>query len=250
MDREGGQEGGVADVARRATRVGLLALMLAATGATRADGQQALLGPGAAYFSAGVSGIATGELDDRLKSRGYPTFGRTAAALGLGAYRLLSGGVMLGGEAHGLVIGEEPHQGREVGLGGGYATLGVGYSVQLSPRARMYPRLGLGAGGLALWSERAPDTVRFDDVLADPRPRPDREPVLSRDGLVVDLGAGAEFLSGGRGGLLLGVRLGYLATWFGSGSNWQLHERTASGGPAASIAGPYVRVVIGGGWRR
>lgn len=236
---------------RRSTRAGLLALALGLSGAPSAEAQQALLGPGAAYIAAGVSGIATRELDDRLVARGYPTFGRTATSLGLGAYRLLASGVMLGAEAHGLIVGEETRAGRVAGLGGGYATVGVGYAVTLSPRARIYPRLGLGAGGLALWIESAADTVGFDEVLADPRPVPGRQPVLSRDGLVVDLGAGAELLPAGRGrGPLIGLRLGYLAARFGSGSNWQLHERTARGGPAASIAGPYVRVVVGGAWRR
>jgi hypothetical protein len=200
----------------------------------------------------GISGIATEELDDRLAAGGYPTFGSTAGAVTLGAYRVLRSGVMLGGEFNGLVIGDAEHGGRTVGLGGGYATLGVGYAVELSPRARVYPRLGLGAGGLALWFEDEADTVSFDDVLADPRPLPDRrQPVLSHDGVVLDLGAGAELLPGGRGrGPLIGLRLGYLLAAFGSGTDWQLYEYTASDGPPATIAGPYVRVVVGGAWRR
>ena len=241
----------MARIARRMAPAGLLGLAVSFGPVESAEGQQGLLGPGAAYLVAGVSGIATGELDDRLTSRGYPTFGRTAAALGIGAYRKLASGLMLGGEWHGLLIGEEPHEGRVVGLGGGYATLGIGYAVELSSRARIYPRLGLGAGGLGLWIESAADTVGFDEVLADPRPAPGREPVLSRDGVVVDLGAGAELLPGGRSrGALIGLRLGYLVARFGSRSNWQLYERTASGGPAATISGPYVRVVVGGAWRR
>ena len=225
--------------------------MLGVGGTAPAAAQQGLLGPGAAYVVAGVSGIATGELDTRLGTLGYPTFGRAATAVGLGAYRVLTSGVMLGGEWHGLLIGEEPYAGRVVGLGGGYATLGVGYAVELSPRVRIYPRLGLGAGGLALWSESAADTVSFDEVLADPRPVPGRQPLLSRDGVVVDLGAGAELLPGARRrGALIGVRLGYLVARFGSRANWQLYERTASAGPAATISGPYVRVVVGGAWRR
>jgi hypothetical protein len=238
-------------VGRRSTLAGLLALARGLVGAGSAEGQEALLGPGAAYVAAGVSGIATGELDDRLAARGYPTFGRTATALGLGAYRILASGVMLGGEVHGLIKGEQARQGRGAGLGGGYATLGVGYAVALSPRARIYPRLGLGAGGLALRIESAADTVGFDEVLANPGPVPGRQPVLSRDGLVVDLGAGAELLPAGRGrGPLIGLRLGYLVTRFGSGSHWQLYDRTASGGPSATIAGPYVRVMVGGAWNR
>jgi hypothetical protein len=229
----------------------LLALALGIGGAAPATGQQALLGPGAAYFSAGVSRIATAQLDDRLTARGYPTFGRTATSLGVGAYRTLANGVMLGGEAHGLIMGEEVFAGRVAGLGGGHATLGIGYMIELSPRARIYPRVGLGAGGLALWVESAADTVEFDEVLANPSPQPGRQPVLSHDGLVVDLGVGAELLPGGPGrGPLIGLRLGYLAAQFGSESDWQLYDRVARNGPPATIAGPYVRVVIGGAWRR
>lgn len=238
-------------IARGITGAGLLALALGAGGAEAAAAQAALLGPGAGYVGGGISRIATGELDDRLAARGYPTFGSTAGAVTLGAYRVLRSGVMLGGEFNGLVIGEEEHHGRDVGLGGGYATLGIGYAVELSPRARVYPRLGLGPGGLALWIESQADTTGFDEVLANPGPLPGRQPVLSRDGLVLDLGAGAEFLPGGRGrGPLIGLRLGYLLTAFGSDSDWQLYEYTASNGPTASIAGPYVRVVVGGAWRR
>lgn len=215
--------------------------------AAEAHAQQGLLGPGAAYFGMGVAHIATGDLDDRLALQNYPTFGQGATVVGIGAYRTLSSGLMLGGEFNGLIIGEKPHATNEVGIGGGYATLGVGYSVELSPRARVYPRFGFGAGGMGLWIEPAGDTVDFNDVLANPAPDEGRHPVLSRDGVVFDLGGGAEFLP--RGGFLIGLRLGYLATAFGSASNWQVYNGTASNGPSASIAGPYIRVVIGGAWK-
>jgi hypothetical protein len=77
--------------------------------------------------------------------------------------------------------------------------------------------------------------------------------VLSRGGVVVDLGAGLELLPGGPGrGPMIGLRLGYLATPFST--EWKLDGTgngvTAHGGPAATIAGPYVRLVVGGGRRR
>lgn len=241
----------MARIARRVTGAGLFALALGAGRAEAAAAQGGWLrAPDAGFISGGVSRIATGELDERLAARGYPTFGTTATAVGIGGYWSLPSGVMLGGEWHGLVVGDEPHEGRTVGLGGGYATVGVGYAVDLSPRVRVYPRLGLGAGGLALWFENRADTVGFDEVLANPGPLPGRrQPVLSHDGVVVDLGAGAEFLPGGRGPLV-GLRLGYLAALFGSDSDWQLYEYTASGGPSGTIAGPYVRAVVGVGRRR
>ena len=187
-----------------------------------------------------------GKLDDRLAARGYPTFGSSATGVNIGAYGILPGGLTVGAEWHGLIIGDSEHEGRDVGLGGGYGTLGIGYMFDLSPRVRVYPRFGIGGGGVGLWMESDSGDVDFDDVLADPpEPEPyEREPVLGRYGGVIDLGAGAEFLPGGWArGLMVGLRLGYLAA--PPTDNWSLHERTVTGGPEASIAGPYFRATIG-----
>lgn len=241
--------------AARVIRVSwVLALGVGVADAAEAQGKF-LLGPGAEFVGAGASRLATGGLDTRLAARGYPTFGRTAFALSLGGYRILRGGWALGAEWHGVIQGNEAHAGRTVGFGGGYGTIGVGYAVQVSPRTRVYPRLGLGVGGLGLWIEPPEQAVGFDEVLANPDPppaapgNPDQQTVLSHTSMVVDMGAGAERLLGGRGrGPLVGVRLGYLAMPFRT--NWRLAERPVSGGPAATLAGPYVRVVIGTGRRR
>ena len=234
--------------AHRTMMVMTLAFMSGGANVTRA--QSALLGPGTAFFGIGTSGITTAPLDDRLAARGYPAMGRTAMAFNVGLYRILSGGVTLGAEWHGLNIGHGTRDGRAVDLGGGYGTIGIGYMVQLSPRARIYPRLGLGGGGLGLWLERDSATAGFDEVLADPEPVPVlRDPVLSRGGVVVDLGAGGEFLLRARGsGVLLGVRLGYLAA--PSSNDWRLYSYFISDGPAATLAGPYIRALIGVAWKR
>jgi hypothetical protein len=166
--------------------------------------------------------------------------------------------LMLGGEWAGLGLDGEAHEGRDVGLGGGYGTVGVGYALELSSRARVYPRLGVGGGGMGLWidTETEDEELDWDEALADPdaaQVEPEREWVLSHGGIVVDLGAGLELLPGERGrGPMIGLRLGYLATPFTTG--WKLDGTgngiPASGGPDATIAGPYVRVVVGVGRRR
>lgn len=224
-----------------------IAVLLVLGFASSTLAQQALLGPGAAFISVGTARISTSELDDRLQANGYPTFGQKAASLGVGAYRVFGNGLMFGAEATGLIVDEKPHQGREVGIGGGHATLGLGYMKRISPRLRIYPRIGLGAGGVTMWIESA-DTVTFDQVLANPQPVDGRQRLLSRDGGVIDLGIGAEFLP--KGGLLLGIRAGYLAASFGDDNNWWLQNGTATNGPEASIAGPYVRFTLGGAWKR
>lgn len=240
---------------RRTTKVGLLAAAFAIGASQGAEAQAGLLGPGAVFLGVGASGIQTDELDARLAARGYPTFGESAVGVSLGAYRVLGSGIMLGGEWHGLIVGDDVHEGREVGVGGGYGTLGVGYMVDLSPRARVYPRLGVGGGALGLWIESPAGEVGFDEVLASPTSHAegDRHTVMNRGSMAVDLGGGAEFFLGRGGrGPLLGLRVGYLAA--PSAGDWRLDEmdtdRLAKGGPDASFGGPYVRVVVGVGWRR
>jgi hypothetical protein len=226
----------------------VIAVGCAVASAQPARAQAALLGPGAAFLGFGASGVATGELDERLTSVGYPTFGGTAVGVNFGAYRNLSSGLMLGAEWHGLIWGEEPHAGGEAGMGGGYGTIGIGYMHEVSQRMRIYPRIGLG-GGIGVWLDRD-SVVDFDDVVADPAARtPERMPVLSHVGAVVDVGAGVELLLGhGGSGALVGLRLGYL--FAPSNSDWYLYDQSVSGGPRASIAGPYIRALVGIGWKR
>lgn len=224
-----------------------LAFVIGVCNVHPAAAQMDLLGPGAGFLSVGTSRISTAELDDWLGQRDYPTFGRTARSIGLGGYRIVSSSVLLGFEAQGFIIGEGTHADREVGLGAGYATLGIGYVVNVSPRARVYPRFGFGAGGIALWTEQE-NRLDFEDVLEERTALPDRDTNLSRDGMVLDFGAGAEFVPRRSRGLLIGLRAGYLTGPFTS--TWETYGHAVSGGPEASINGPYLRALIGWSWTR
>ncbi len=210
-----------------------------------------LRGPDAGFIGFGGSRIAAGDLDARLAANGRPTFGRTPLAPTFGGYWRLSGGATVGGEWHGLLF--EEAQG--IGLGGGYGTLGVGYTVTLSRRARVYRRLGVGLGGVGLWTAPEGASIGFDEALTDPKPAPDcHNPwpnchsSLGREGVVVDLGAGAELdLSGRTPGPMLGLRLGYLV--MPSPTDWRLNnQRVVHDGPDATLTGPYARIMVG--WTR
>ena len=232
---------------RRAGRAAIVATAFACLAPARAAAQLDLLGPGAAFASVGGARVSTAELDDWLGARGFPTFGRSAVSIGIGGYRLFGNGVMLGAEAQGFVIGDDEVERGRVGLGAGYATVGVAYAIDVSPRLRVYPRVGLGPGGMALWVE-SEDTLDFDDVLEDGTPAPQRAPNLARDGLVVDLGAGAELLPRDRSGFTIGVRAGWLTGPFTD--RWEMYEHEVRGGPDASLGGPYARVTFGWAWTR
>lgn len=233
----------------RSFAAGIFAVGVSLAGADSAAAQADLLGPGAVYVGAGISSISTEELDDRLDQAGYPTFGGSTFGLSIGGYRIFGNGFMLGLEGNGLIMGEEEQDGREVGLGGGYGTLGLGYMFDVSRRARVYPRIGLGGGGMGMWFEDEEVEVDFDQVLANPQPTPDREPVLSTAGFVVDLGMGAEVRAGRRGaGPLVGLRFGYVAAPFNA--EWWLNEHPVADDPNSTIEGPYIRAIFGLGWRR
>jgi hypothetical protein len=201
------------------------------------------------FVGAGASSVRTGSLNDQLAAGGYPTFGDGGPALSLAAYRLLRSGVMLGGEWHFISVGDGEYQGRDVGLGAGYVTVGVAYAFEPSSRARLYPRLGLGVGGMGLWRETAVpgSAVGFDDWLAAPDSDPELA-TLSQASMVVDLGAGGELAlrRSGHGGPIVGLRVGYVATPFDQG--WTSDGRAVTGGPRTTVAGPYVRMLLG--WRR
>ena len=214
-----------------------------------AAAQASLLGPGAAFISTGRASIDTKELDARLDARGYPTFGQSATSVGIGGYRILPNHVVLGAEITGLNAGKQLHLGQHVGLSGGYATLGVGYMKQISPRLRWYPRFGFGAGGLTVWIRNAVGQP-FDSVLANPHPVPTRDRLLTRSGPAVDLGVGFEFLTRRDHGFLIGLRTGLLGGGGDKDGSWWTQNGTVTEGPKASIGGAYLRLVIGGAWPR
>lgn len=226
----------------------LLASLLA-LGSAAALGAQAPRAGYSAFVGAGASSIRAGALNDQLAAGGYPTFGSGGPAVSLAAYRLMRSGIMLGGEWHFISVGDGEHQGRDVGLGAGYGTLGLAYAFQPVSRIRLYPRLGAGVGGMGLWRETAVPgpAVGFDDWLAAPDSDPEYA-TLSQASMVVDLGAGAELAvrRDGLGGPVVGFRLGYLLAPFDQG--WTSDGRDITGAPEATVAGPYVRVMLG--WRR
>jgi hypothetical protein len=232
----------------RSTALTILVLSLA--GATPATAQWF---QGAAYVAAGVARTATGSLDDHLAAQQYPRFGPGAATVSIGAYATVASRLMLGAEWNGVIKGNQEYQGRTIWLGGGYGTLGAGYAIRTSPRTRVFPRIGVGVGGLGLTFDSTEDSVSFDDVLTTPDAQADQtrpyQPTLTRDHSVVDLGLGAEWLPARSGrGTFVGMRLGYVLA--PSTNDWRFNHRPVRGGPDATIAGPYFRVMLGAAaWR-
>jgi hypothetical protein len=198
---------------------------------------------GAGFFAIGTHFTDLGPLNSQLSSAGYPTFASETVSIGGGGYGVTNR-ILLGGEGHGLITADRGLSGRNVSVGGGYGLFTLGYLFRPNPSTRVFPQLGLGGGGLRLEIGSAGDASEFDDVLNNPN----RRATVGRASLLVRLGAGLEYEFSEPdedGGFRLGLRAGYMLSPLNS--DWQLDETTLSGGPDATMQGPFIHLTIGGG---
>jgi hypothetical protein len=203
---------------------------------------------GVGYFMAGLRLLDTDPISDRLVAAGYPEVGSRFLSLGGGGYGLV-GRWILGGEGHALSsTGAEPRGGLRAELSGGYGLFRAGYVLFQSQSLSVYPMVGFGGGGMGLTLTSRRDST-FDDLLANPS----GQVTLSKGGLLLDAGVGAEFrirLGGTErehGFVLLGVRAGY-QFFLSVVDDWE----TAGGGkvtgaPDFGLSGPGVQLLVGFG---
>lgn len=202
---------------------------------------------GAGYFAIGTNVIGIDALNDRLDAFGYPTFGSAFLSLGGGGYGIVGGRVLLGGEGHGLIRPSQSVGGRDVSIGGGYGLATLGYLAVAQSNWRVYPQVGLGAGGFTVDIESAGTATELDEVLDDPNRRAE----LTRGSLLVSLALNATYAfssSEEEGGFRIGLQAGYLLAPYSS--DWQLDEDALADGPDAGFDGPFIRLLIGGGGGR
>jgi hypothetical protein len=194
-------------------------------------------------------------LNNRLFEFGYPTFAEERVALGGGGHAIL-GRWIIGAEGMGY-LGRKKDAARgvqayEVGFTAGSGFVNTGYLLLNEHNVHVYPFIGVGGGGMELTiTERSLPT--FDDVLA----QPGRSSKLTAAGFLMQAGIGLDHLfivsRNGRtrrdegGGPVLGVRAGYVFAPFTG--DWQFFNTRLAHGPEARVAGPYIRLVIGGGRR-
>lgn len=202
---------------------------------------------GAGFFAIGTS-VAGGidNLNGRLEAMGYPTFQSAALSIGGGGYGIVGQRVLLGGEGHGLIRPAQSFQGRNVSVGGGYGLATLGYLAVARSPLRVYPQVGVGAGGFTVDIGSAGEATEFDEVLDDPNRRAE----LSRGSLLVSLALNATYelfsAPDEAGGLRIGVQAGYLFAPFSG--EWQLDDNPLDDGPdTTGFDGPFIRLLIGGG---
>ena len=199
---------------------------------------------GAGYFAIGTNVIGIDALNDRLAAFGYPTFGSAFLSLGGGGYGVVSGRFLLGGEGHGLIRPSQSVGGRNVSAGGGYGLATIGYLAVAQSKLRVYPQVGVGAGGFTVDIGSAGTATAFDEVLNNPN----RSAELSRGSLLVSLAVSATYEFSGpdeAGGFRIGLQAGYLLAPYSG--DWQLDADALENGPDAGFDGPFIRLLIGGG---
>lgn len=214
----------------------ILALLLLISGCDSADREPQAEAPAPEEVSGPMTTPDTATLPDSA------VIALVRRAMGMNWERGIERWLLLGGEGAGLMTGEGVVNGRSVSVTGGYGFFNLGWMFPVAERVRVYPLASLGGGGLTVGIGPSGTSDSFGDILEDP----DREARISRGGLLVGGGLGAEVrLGGGDRALLLGLRAGYLVEPMSSA--WRMGGNALSGGPDSSLEGLYLRFYIGGG---
>ncbi len=213
---------------------------------------------GKTYFLFGAGKLDAGDLNAVLNREGYSVVSRSPLndmadsfiSFGLGNHGVVNG-VLIGWELNGLTSRETTTAtgSHRASLAGGYGFVNVGYMAYSMDGLDIYPMLGLGGGGLHL-EILARRTLSFQQVMDTP----EQGVTLNTGGFLLNPALGIDYMLSlssdekREGGVIFGLRLGYvLAPLKGA---WEMGGLDISGGPQASAAGPYVRLMVGLGSRR
>ncbi len=230
------------------TRAMLAAMMLAVAVPAQAqvpdpDARRSLAG----YFMMGGSLLDIDDLNGQLTARLYEPFSDRFFSLG-GGLHLIVNQAIIAGELHALLAeqGSVTNGTFTSTLTGGYGSLGVGYLILDGGALDLYPLLGAGWGGMSMeLVERGAPT--FGEVLDDPA----RGSRLTNHGPVVSFSLGGDYVfEAGRDagkGFLIGIRAGY--AYAPVEGDWRLGDVDVPAGPAMSVTGPFVRIMLGAGGR-
>jgi hypothetical protein len=207
-------------------------------------------GEGRGYFMIGGNQLDMDDLNRRLMANGFTRFSDDYISLGGGGHAIVNERIIIGGEGHALLGRTKSSTVVNVDYGSklsaGYGFFDLGYVVLRSGGFDAYPLLGIGGGGISMNFVES-EVGSFDDVLQNPS----RGSKLSTWDLLVSVGFGMDHLyvlggnEQGEGGLVLGLRAGYIFSPFEG--DWKFEGETLPGGPDFGITGPYIRLMIGGG---
>lgn len=200
----------------------------------------------ALYAPVGVANVKITALNQQLRTAGSPTFTSLVPSVGVGLARRVGAGVVLGGEAHLYPWGTgRSGTNRAVTLRGSYALATMGYRIRpLSglPGLSIFPHVG--AGGGALRVQLSPSARSVSELLQSPT----SGVTLQRWSFLAVAATTIEYhlFRDTPAQIRIGLNTGYVAA--PTSTSWRVNGTRLSGGPAATLEGPFLRLVIGRSW--
>ena len=202
---------------------------------------------GMGYSMLGSSFLNMSDLNALLENNGYSAISGSFFSVGGGGHGIINNKWIIGGEGHSLLGGSETSGNYINSLIIDYGFLDLGYIIYSFGDLRVYPLLGLGAGGMKFKISENLTSITFDDILTTPA----RNSEISKSGFLLNLAIGTDYLLSfaktetERGGMLFGLRAGYCISPFKG--HWEMGDIDVSGVPDFGFSGPYIRIMIGGG---
>lgn len=202
---------------------------------------------GVGYFMAGYTVVDLDNVNQSFKTAGYPELKNSAFSLGGGGHFIFNN-LIIGGEGHGVIGNTAENNLYKTAHSSGYGFFNLGYVAYNSPSFNIYPLVGFGGGGMTVYMfEKSNLTNSFDAILSDPG----RETYITNGGFLMNFSLGADYFIAGEksgsntGGFMIGLKAGYILDI--SNKEWDFNGQKLSDGQNGSVAGPYIRIVIGGG---
>ncbi len=210
-------------------------------------GSASLVG-GSGYFMIGMNHVSLSSLNSQYEGAGFESFSPDFLSLGGGGHWIFRH-FLIGGEGYGLSGKAVTSRGFRNQIMGGMGFFNLGYILFSSENFFLYPLLGLGGGAMNIRMTSTSETPSFHQVLQNPK----NETLLEKGGFIINLSLGAEYLINfspvNKGGIILGIRLGYLL--MPAKSSWRMNTVEISGGPDVGWDGAYFKLLIGmGGFRK
>ncbi len=201
---------------------------------------------GMGYSLYGTNRLDIEDLNTSLKNNGYTKFSTNFFCVGGGGHGLINDKWIIGGEGQTL-LGEDKVRGNyksSIYAASGFVNLG--YIVYELSGLKVYPLIGIGAGGLNFSISQDLNSLSFNEILDDP----ERSVQISTSEFLIQVSLGVDYLltlaqdEDGQGGLVFGLRAGYCLSPFQS--DWMMGDLQISGAPETGMTGPYIRFMFGG----
>ena len=205
---------------------------------------------GFGYFLGGTQRLYLGSLKHGLVENGYPAVSDAFMSFGGGGHFMIRNRFIIGGEGGGLVGDQTTRGPYKVSVGGGYGFFDLGVVAFRHGEFRIYPLIGIGGGGLSvdITDTRA---ASFGDILRNPA----RSSHLESGTFLMQGALGVDYLINfsddpfRAGGVLIGLRVGYVINPMYKDMVWDNDGAPIGNGPTDVFHGPYVRLMLGGGGR-